>query len=80
MPDVSFERLTELAAEVLAKNGHYWMKFTCCGVRQEVEPQNQLHKTATCRECGQVYDFEARGGGMSAAFLLPRGRAKIEGF
>ena len=76
MPDVSFERLGELAADVLARHGHYWMKFTCCGARQEVEPHDQLHESAICKECGQVYDFKANGGGMSAAFLLPRAQAR----
>jgi transcription elongation factor Elf1 len=72
VPDVSFDRLADLAATVLARHGHYWLKFTCrvCDLRQDVDDTDKLLDTAPCGRCGTVHNFRLHGGAMKAAFLL----------
>lgn len=74
MPDVDFEKMKELAAEILALNGSYWFKFTCraCNLRQDVERENTIERRAVCRECGAEYSFVRHGGGLRGAFLVAR--------
>jgi len=69
--DLPLEELVAMADDVLARNGHVWLKFTCqhCGSRQTIDEPDTFYIFASCEECGQTTSLGDVGGGLMV--ILP---------